>query len=207
MYTLGTDSWRQIEIDDPVLLDYIVPLRGYNKSNTYSNGVYYWLSSFRCSYSCKATIVSFDMDSEVFQEVKKLDATAAVAQLFVQNNGSIAVALAEPELGSVDVWVMEKVQDFWTKHLTIGTGNSLRFGTLIEFWNKEIFFLTAETGQVVLYNTFTHEIRDLGIHYIHCCMLGVLNYKESLVSVKGRQMESWNKDNMHDVIQDFSAEP
>ncbi|KAM7528167.1 hypothetical protein LguiB_031577 [Lonicera macranthoides] len=44
-------------------------------------------------------------------DVKKPDATIAIAQLFVQNNGSIAVALAEPELGSVDVWVMEKEQN------------------------------------------------------------------------------------------------
>ncbi|XP_059670638.1 F-box/kelch-repeat protein At3g23880-like [Cornus florida] len=175
VYTLGLDSWRVFEA-------HLQPDRSIDNSlsNTYVNGLYYWLTSHNF-YNYK--VLSFDMSKETFQEIPpppNLPNTQwGDLALYID---SIALMLYEPREAEkyFDIWLM-KEEGFWTKQLTIGP--LLDIARLVGLWKNCELFLDRNT-ELVLYDHNTYEFKNVGARGINYC-LKVVIYKESLFSVKG----------------------
>ncbi|XP_059670637.1 putative F-box protein At5g62660 [Cornus florida] len=194
VYTLGTNSWRMIEIDLP---------ENYCVDNTFSdgliNGTYYWIDR---DNSLKYTIISFEMGSETFGMIQlPLDFPRYYWGGLIVYNDSIAVVFYDPpeEVKYFEIWVM-KDEGLWNKQLTIGP--LLDIDRPLGLWkNGELFLETNKTQQLLLYNINTQETKVLGPRgYEHC--LKVCNYKQSLVSLR-EQNEFRDEYNSSNMIQEF----
>ncbi|KAM7528043.1 hypothetical protein LguiB_031453 [Lonicera macranthoides] len=221
MYTLGTESWRQI--DNPSVLDSVREIwwrcSSYFHvcieyfSGVYLNGAFYWL--VECS--CGLQIVLFDMSREVFRKIPAPYNVLAPYQhnLLVQNDDSITILENEYKglndtgrydttLKSIHIWVMRQ-EGCWTKTFTLDCETMVQIQHPLGFWrnDKELFGETA-ANKLVLCDLNTHRIKYLGVRgHTESKFLRVIKYKESLVSVKAGQMEKWNRDKPRDIIRDF----
>ncbi|KAA8548018.1 hypothetical protein F0562_004447 [Nyssa sinensis] len=192
VYTLSTDSWRHLEVVLPSNRR-VFGRRAVRNSmgNTYLNGVYYW-----ATYADDGTytypdqnymILSFDMSNEIFGEMPGppdiCESLHEYAELTMYN-GFIAMLIWCPN--AVEkyfyIWVM-KEEGLWTKELTIGPLQGVR--SPLGFWKIDELFLENSTSQLVLYNLGTQEFVNLGFRGKED-NLEVLFYKESLVSIMGR---------------------
>ncbi|KAM7509161.1 hypothetical protein LguiA_019614 [Lonicera macranthoides] len=199
LYTLGNDTWS--------LLEPSLDLRLYlgssiSNCSTYSNGAYYWLTHASDFKSCK--LLLFDMSSNMFREILLPDDLTSKFGALVLHNGLLAMFFCAKPFGflggPIDVWVM-KQEGCWTKYITVEP--HLEVDCALGIWKNDELFLQTSSWQLVLYNPYTHTIKNLGIRgREHSCEISVFSYKESLVSVKGGS-EDWVPDNLSNALQEF----
>ena len=99
------------------------------------------------------------------------------------------------------MWVMGE-EGCWTKLFTLAFGHEYQFRQLLGFWksHKEIFFETS-ANQLAFCNYNTRKGMYLGVHgHRSGSFLQLFKYKESLVLVKGEQM---NREKLRDTISEF----
>ena len=190
VYTLSTDSWRQIDaVFDASIHDCV------RNSQFYLNGAYHWYGSIAGKHS--DAIVSFDMTEEVFRiirlpdldenNVSALDKNAIWREYSVLNNciAMIVYDIQETVTEKIfDIWVMRQygVKESWTKQFVIGPLSGIQ--NPLQFTLNDELLMVAHDGQLVSYNLNAQEIKSLQVR-------GLLNatqaidYKESLVSVMG----------------------
>ncbi|XP_059670633.1 putative F-box protein At3g10430 [Cornus florida] len=190
VYTLWTNSWKMIEIDLPLNQ----PIDS-TFNDGFINGTYYWMTS---DNSDMYMIISFEMGNETFGMIRlPLDFPKLPWEGLTVYNDSLIVILYHPPMEEkyFEIWRMEK-EGLWNKQLTIGP--FLDIDRPLGLWkNGELFLESEKTQQLLLYNINTQETKVLGPRgYEHC--LKVLNYKQSLVSLKGQNefREVYNSSNM-----------
>ena len=217
LYSLHTNSWRHFN----AVLPSVSKIS--HSASTYLNGACYWLSLSKQHNK----VASFDMGSDVFQEIEIPDSVARLKdltqdiKLVLHNDDSLAllvyeyIDLHEYVLESIEMWVMKHNDDgeegFWTRLFTLGLGPLLQFEKPHGFWKNnynEIFFTTI-TNELVLYSRDTDEITQLGVQcdpypIPHHYSFPIFIYKESLVSVGGLK-KSNKRGKLHAMVQDFVA--
>ena len=182
VYTLGTDSWRDIpfQVDEKVDLLY--------DQGVYLEGLFYW----KCS-----KIVSFDMSEEKFCciPLPDRDPDAVLTTLTVWNGSLVCFSrLGERDWHSMcyEMWVMANNNNdgnggvTWTKHLTFGPLARVR--RPLRFLNEEELLLEAGDGRIVSYNIRAETLKKLPIRG------AILDgqtyadfYVETLVSLRSRR--------------------
>ncbi|XP_059670664.1 F-box/kelch-repeat protein At3g23880-like [Cornus florida] len=213
VYNLYADSWRVFKVDLPSNIVHDLSSNTYmdgcihdSSSNTYLNGFYYWMAD----YNYLITILTFDMDKEIFGDIPGPPLTKYNYGDIVLHNNSITLIhwdLRDVEK-CLDIWVM-KEERFWTKELTIGP--LLDVDRPLGLWKNGEVFLETNTSELVLYNCYTQEMKvfqNRGNHddlrtFIHDALKTFI-YKKSLVSVK-RANECHEGNNVFNMalIQDF----
>ncbi|XP_062006362.1 putative F-box protein At3g24700 [Rosa rugosa] len=199
VYTLGTDSWRQIKID-------------YLETETTSfwpdiyqmcyKGVFYWLGheqdkEYLCYYdrlsspSIRDVILLYDTGEEVFRtrllpdSFKDLGLHALSMSLTVWN-GSIALfgfTYWGPDIESFKIWMMD---DFgsWTKHLTYETIMGIYLSLVL--WRSDDVVMVANDGRIVSYSLSRDRVRYFPIQGVWGTYQAfVCVNSNSIVSVKG----------------------
>ncbi|KAM7528082.1 hypothetical protein LguiB_031492 [Lonicera macranthoides] len=128
LYSLRTNSWRHFNAVLPSVDDIS------HSASTYLNGACYWLSLSEQHIK----VVSFDMGSDVFQEIEIPESVANLKnlkqdiKLVLHNDDSLAllvyeyIRLHEYVLESIEMWVMKHNYDeeegSWTRLFTVELG-------------------------------------------------------------------------------------
>jgi|UniRef100_A0A2N9ER57 F-box interacting protein len=179
VYTLSTDSWRQIDaVLDASIDDYV------RNSQFYLNGAYHWHGYIDEKPS--DAIVSFNMTDEVFRiiRVPDLDEKNAICREYSVLNNCIAMIVSDAQDTVTekifDIWVMREygVKESWTKQFVIGPLSGIQFP--LGFTMNDELLMVARDGQLVSYNSNAQEIKSLQVRATQAIV-----YKESLVSVMG----------------------
>lgn len=162
-------------------MDPVLPSRIAETFNAHLNGACHWLGDDCGDYF----IVSLDMADEVFQKLKMPPVLwSEFAQLAVLNDCLAVLTYYYKERERCfDMWVMREygIEESWTKIFTVGP-----FTGVVErpvgYSKKGEVFLQNKNGQLIRYDPWTNEIKNIGIpHPKHSFQ--VISYKESLVSI------------------------
>nr|WRK57758.1 SLF2 protein [Citrus maxima] len=183
VYSFSTNTWRDVES-----LFQMGHYYGSNSTdNVYLNGFCYWVAWGHNSYD--ASILSFSMSDEVFEEIKgpnvpqitAYDESEMASWGIGIYDGCLSLIYSEESGHSFSLWMRKG--GFWTKHLT--------FGPFVEtyqplgFWRKGEFILESSNNRLVLYDSRYREIRDLGITGL---WFSINILKESLITVREHNM-------------------
>ena len=173
VYTLGTNSWRNLECLKSI--HYPIPMR-LSSERTYLDGAFYWL--LELVNDNHNVILSFNMSEEKFQEMQgpcKLESLLEVT-LGIYDQ-SLSLLLLDTD-HCFKIWVMKKKN--WIKQLTVGPFIEI-FQPLL-FWKKGAFFVESYSSQLLLYEPGTGELKDFELE---CCWFSIYVYSESLITLKG----------------------
>ena len=190
VYTLGIDSWSDIQIQLNEKVHFILD------HGVYLEGLYYWIFS-------DSNIVSFDMCEDKFSTIPlpNGDPDEVFFKLALWNGSLVGFSrLGEYDWYSVsyEMWVMANNNNgngnggvIWTKHLSIGPLAGLTYP--LSFLNEEELLMGSGDGRIVSYNIRTGTLRKLPIRgatmgtHIYADF-----YVQSLVSVKSRVIGNEN---------------
>jgi F-box interacting protein len=194
VYSLCADSWRKV--DGP--LCYLLGSQG---PKAYINGMTFWeakecingMTFWEANHGDDLFVLSFEMSDEVFVKTPLPDDIrlefSAFWGIFVLNESIAMVGIAGL---SFDIWLLPEVgvKNSWSKLFTIGPLTEI--GRPLGFWKNEIIFLKKFDGQTILYDLSTKQkinlqIRHGAIFSWHM-VRNMVNYMETLVSVKGGRM-------------------
>ncbi|KAL5555709.1 hypothetical protein UlMin_037945 [Ulmus minor] len=185
VFTLGTDSWREIRTD--INFRCCLSSRG-----RYYKGVYYWWNILS-PIDYDDMIVSFDMHEEKFKSIplpdydRKKMGFGGWKSLTIWNESlALFVSRKSPVMSLfLEMWVMVDNLNgsSWIKHLTIEPLERVHFP--LAFWKKDELFMESPSGEIVTYNLFTKKLRKLPIDHVKFRFTHVDFYVKSLVSVKG----------------------
>lgn len=157
------DSWRKLVVDGDV-----PDCNGPNSRSrwAYVNGVCYWWTLRGVE---DEKIVAFDVSEEVFRTTALPDASVLgrrsdVRALTVLNE-SVAMVVARNKSKSggklFDIWVLLEfgVKESWTRLLRIEAFPGLEWP--LGFWKNGELFMENGEGELVLYDPFTHTVRNV----------------------------------------------
>ncbi|KAH6791126.1 hypothetical protein C2S51_006132 [Perilla frutescens var. frutescens] len=178
VYSLSSDSWKTIEGN------YSVNYAHNSKSNTFLNGVYYWLVELVDDGGF--AILAFDMRRDKFEETLQLPNCLRFTEREVEVVGawgdSIAIMSCEGLDVGVGLWVMGR-DGLWSK--TFCVHDQITRWPLCVWRKNEVLFQTP-TSALIMCHVSTHKLRKLvGSKLDPFFVYGVFSYKESLVSIKG----------------------
>ncbi|XVE83731.1 hypothetical protein DITRI_Ditri16bG0109800 [Diplodiscus trichospermus] len=185
VYTMGTDSWREIKhVKVPANVQFSPCFE------TYFNGAFHW-HAMDCNKN--EVILSFNMGEEDFQVITTPDFLSiydnSICRSLLVWNGCLALIIY-PGKGtekSFQICVMEKygVKESWTRKLTIGPLTGVEKPLM--FWkNDGEILMEGSDGQAVSYNLITKEIKNLQIYGVPKSFQTV-DYVSSLVSIRRRK--------------------
>lgn len=189
VYTLRTDSWREIKID----------LNGccyLNSEGVYRRGVYYWWNMG--TSKSKQTILSFDLSEEEFHTIQLPEPLqrprSMMRKLALWNESVVCFVSAKNcrHSTSFDMWVMADDyyiggvdgSTYWIKYLTIEPLVSIR--SPLAFWKVDELLMQTGDGRFVSYNLVRKKFRRLPMQGIPGSGHAYL-YSTSLISIKTRK--------------------
>ncbi|XP_004304885.1 PREDICTED: putative F-box protein At1g47730 [Fragaria vesca subsp. vesca] len=207
VYTIGTDSWRQIMTGSS---ETATTKFWFQDFHMYFNGVCYWngreqLKDFHDFYDAqeefyiRPVIISFDMGDEVFHKMLLPDFVYGdymwcyVLRLMAWNE---SVAIFGLDHGITDheswgLWVMGDsggVTGSWIKQFSfVSTVGFLN--TPLQFWKSDEILIVSEERRLVSYNLYTEQFKHLPIHFEAVVYMKdhfeAVVYMNSIVSVNG----------------------
>ncbi|XP_041991805.1 F-box/kelch-repeat protein At3g23880-like [Salvia splendens] len=204
VFSLGAANWRTVD-------GFNIKLRilEFMWSQVLLNGIVHWLGyepidddANSYNYSSRSSILSFEIDNEVFGEVILPDvlATGVASMCLFASEGSLALVNYSVafESKACDVWMMKEygVGASWTKLYRI---------ELVEGFDRVVGFrygeaLLALNGlDLVAYNPESQGCRSLGIHGTPRSFY-IDNYVESLLLLDGNR-EPAEEDLNRDVLE------
>ncbi|GMP21834.1 hypothetical protein CsSME_00000102 [Camellia sinensis var. sinensis] len=181
VYNLSTNSWRKYHAIVPANIMFLNIWSMLYKSETFC----WWAKDGNIE-----VILSFDMSNEKFHKIPlpfdigDLGGEHKVIRSIVPMNESIALIVYRTKQVEkfFDLWVLNEfgVDESWTKLSTIGPLS--RVERPLGFWKNDEFVLENSCGMLVMFNSHTRKIKNLGLQGKRD-RLEVLIYKESLVSL------------------------
>ena len=166
VYTLGTDSWREINIGPK---PYCYP----HYNGVYCKGFYYWMDQ---ANGRQPEILSFDISKEEFHSIplpSQAKYRSGQQMCLVVSNESIIFFLSTKnycfsKCFETLVMILDSSSGvgatsstYWRKHLTIGPlKNILR---PLEFWKDDELLMETRYGLIVSYNLHTQKFRELPV--------------------------------------------
>ena len=182
VYTMGTDSWREIKnVKVPAHVQFSPCF------DIYFNGAFHWHAM---DYNNNEVILSFNMGEEEFQVIPMPDFLSiydnSICRSLLVWNGCLALIIY-PGNGiekSFQICVMEKygVKESWIRKLTIGPLTGVEMPLM--FWKNDGEILMERIdGQAVSYNLITKEIKNLQVYGVPKSFQTVA-YVNSLVSIR-----------------------
>lgn len=189
VYSLSSNSWRQIGGDTPLLDEFRIL---FSLASSYWNGAYYWCAASKGSTTMDG-ICSFNFTDEEFQfmSVPKEDIFLRVGQVWwcgiiEFNNGALALITHHglAEIGScLDVWAVGT----WTKLLSTTKPLLMDFqmNTPLTLLNKDQLIFTLNNGQPASFSFVTnqHKILPINSRESTRSRYGAVIYKTSLVQI------------------------
>ncbi|KAL5555558.1 hypothetical protein UlMin_037794 [Ulmus minor] len=189
MYSLSTDSWREINID--IELESFM----YVGREVFSEGVLYWNV-----WNPDNQILTFNVVDEEFDMFPVPDPLRMVESETLSLglwNECVVLFSYQIESGaqtSIDIWMMEHYSDgvddyfAWTNKLTIGPLRDIE--SPLTFWKSENLIVKRVDGGLTSYNLRTQKLKPLTDDGVAAGMRFEFFYVSSLVSVKGLNQSS-----------------
>lgn len=198
VYTLGSDSWREIKM--PIRVGYIPS----DCKQIYCKGVYYWWI-----WNHKKMILSFDMCDEEFHEitvpvnVEMVEVDSCTLAVWNDSPALLFSPLQREVPKLIEMWVMDdcfggvKGCFSWTKHLVFEAPSDISIPVafrngdelLMEktYWksDRSVFSYDVHTQMLVSYNLHTQKVRNLQFCGLLPASSLAFSYVKSLISVKG----------------------
>ncbi|XP_050378855.1 F-box/kelch-repeat protein At3g23880-like [Argentina anserina] len=166
IFTLVTKSWREVAGPGPM---YIL-VQSKSSPQAFVSGAFHWVAHTPPGQgSSSNVIVAFDMANEVFSEIALPSCLASKAHLnmtVVLLNGSLVLVPDNAFYGdsyySRSVWIMKEygVVESWRKLFDIDIGQQ-GVGRVITFRNNGELLLISERNELLSYEPYTRETRDL----------------------------------------------
>ena len=197
VYSLGTNSWREIkfELDN---YDMVINRRG-----VFCKGVIYWHVCFNTSLpENRYKLISFNVSNETFHDLVLPNNLQYLEFSWDPRWNTLAVwneSLAlfqypierEKAVSNIEVWVMDESFGSWIKQLVVGP--LMGIWTALTFWKDDELLLQEMDGSLASYNLRIQKPRNLSIDGVgrrddvfeEC----VFPYVKSLVSVKARRQQ------------------
>jgi F-box interacting protein len=201
VYTLSTDSWKQIYVTSADLvssLDGIFFPVGYctrtclRRGSTYFNGAYYWLSR-DSEYWSSLKIVLFDMKTDVFRVIPTPPFDPDMYESMGRNleltcyNDSLTLIVPENSRSgviSVGIWLMDR-EGFWSEYITLMPSVPLQVVIPLAFWGDRMSLIFQDNDKkLLLYNPHDRdEVVVIDSFATDTVMYKIFNYKESIVPI------------------------
>ncbi|OIT40635.1 PREDICTED: F-box/kelch-repeat protein At3g06240-like [Nicotiana attenuata] len=216
VYSLVNDCWRKITCNfdaDPLMYNSIM-------CSTCVNGFYYWCASkiVKVSHNTfkRVLIRFFDMHNEVFDEmpwpshISRLDSCDLT--IYKESICLLVRLLDDHNINStypaIDIWVLND-ERLWIKVLNVVPTRTEVLNVVptlsecepIGFWGHDKFLFSRHEN-IMLYDSKTHEFTHLLDKNDERCDSSAFNYRESLVSIKGKSV-CHRQGNILDLIQEF----
>ncbi|KAJ6362213.1 hypothetical protein OIU78_002592 [Salix suchowensis] len=172
VYSSSTDSWRHWGD-----LSRYYNLQN-NKCYICMDGVFFWLGSYEISGISPEVIISFDMATEICQEIQQPDycRSSNDSKSLATYHDSLALVVLQEMF--LHMWTLN--EGCWIKKVSIGPLPQI--SRPIGHWKSNKLILVSVSGELILCDPSTQEISDL--EFIGCSQcVGVFDYKESLVLV------------------------
>ncbi|CAA0828447.1 Unknown protein [Striga hermonthica] len=197
-YTSSSDSWRHFE-DSGFVNSSRCAYR--SLCNTYLKGFYYWVMD---NYKDVA-ILAFDMKNESFTEIQVPDCIKIKEGDLSLYRDSLALLTCDLDNVDicVDVWVMGGRDECWSKCLTVGPFQDIRWP--LGFWKENVLLIETENSVLTMYDVSARKSRTVETRrkengFFICW---VFSYKESLVSIEGEGEGCRLWDASSDFVRDF----
>ncbi|XP_008245538.1 PREDICTED: F-box/kelch-repeat protein At3g06240-like [Prunus mume] len=202
IYTLNTDSWRQIknnylETEDTFFWpDYF---------QMYWKGICYWVGyeqpkEFESYFDRledeqkKTMIFLFDTGDEVFRNILLPDSLYEppeyryVMRILVWNESVALFGL--DSFGTFDerygLWVLDDfdgAKSSWTRNLTFDPMAGIK--SILEFWKSDEIVMVTRNGDIVSYNPGTNKLKNLPMHFENPSLVETIVFVDTLVPVMG----------------------
>ncbi|KAF9680570.1 hypothetical protein SADUNF_Sadunf06G0135500 [Salix dunnii] len=171
VYSSSTDSWRHWGD-----LSRYYHLQN-NKCYICMDGVFFWLGSYEISGINPEVIISFDMATEICQEIQQPDyCRSNDCKSLATYHDSLALLVLQEMF--LHMWTLN--EGCWIKKVSIGPLPQIAYP--IGHWKSNKLILVSVSGELILCDPRTQEISGLGFTRWSRCV-GVFDYKESLVLV------------------------
>ncbi|KAM5561121.1 F-box/kelch-repeat protein [Rosa sericea] len=203
VYTLGTDSWRQIMTG---CLETETTHFWFQDFHMYFNGFCYWngreqLKEYQNFYDLqeehhtRPVIISFDMGDEVFHNMLLPDFVyetymwSYVLRLMAWNE-SVAIFGLDHGITSHESWGLWVMDDFggvtgsWIKQFSFVSAVGF-LDTPLQIWKSDEILIVSKERRVVSYNVDTEQYKYLPIHSMDSDYFEAVVYMNSIVSVNG----------------------
>ncbi|KAL1560907.1 F-box/kelch-repeat protein-like protein [Salvia divinorum] len=183
IYSSRMNSWKKLETYMPA------NIMCYNLwSMVYKNQNFCWWAQDKNNVE---VILSFDMVDEVFEmtelpfDVEPLGGQHRTTRAIVPLKESLVLIVYRQRDDDkvFDMWTLNEAGggvEAWSKLRSIGPIPGVE--KVLGFWNKDEFILESGTGEMVVYNRITREMKNLGI-YGKRSKLEVVVMTESLFSM------------------------
>lgn len=175
-YSLRTDSWRYC---GDLARAYNLKI---NECYMYVNGCCYWLGLYP-NFGPEAVIISFDMATNVCEEIDVPDYAQPSSECLAIYDGSLSLLSLHDTEKVLDIWTFK--EGSWTKQYTMGPLPHI--WNPVGHWNDNCLLLESRDGELVLIDPSSHELKNLvGFKYYGLKCYGVFAYMESLVSFEDK---------------------
>ena len=178
LYTLTTDSWKEIEMDDEA-----IDFPPHDHQTLYCNGVCYW-------YFLSSEFIAFDVHDEEFftlelpdqgSRLTEWESAEELSKIAVWNDSLVFFLYVEEQPMFIDMWVLEYGVDdsyFWVRHQRIGP--LVDISSPLAFWQCDILLLKTKSGEIVSCNIRAKMISD---YTLQLPIVSLVICEASLVSV------------------------
>ncbi|XP_060971084.1 uncharacterized protein LOC133037707 [Cannabis sativa] len=196
VYTLGSDSWREINMPedkmDDIIDDMMFDEELYN--GLCCRGVYYWLVKNPSSCQDDNMIFSFNLSNEELQllHVPDLETLGIDRRYWLHLsvwNDSVMMCLTTRSL-IIHIFRMDEVEDgSWTKY-AVKVGPMHNHQNVLPYWKNDEILMSIwkrddmPNVKLVYYNIFTQEMRDVCDMDRSILDSPVCSYVKSLVSIR-----------------------
>nr|XP_011466174.1 PREDICTED: F-box/kelch-repeat protein At3g06240-like [Fragaria vesca subsp. vesca] len=205
VYTLGTDSWREIKTYN---LEREVTNLWPESFQLYYKGFCYWIGreqrkEFLSQYAIvegedewvRYMITFFDTTNEVFDHILLPNCLYQQEEQFSDMHVIVwketTALFGSYRIGGPDaygLWVMDNlgcVEVSWTKHVTLEVVEGIKKD--LEFWKSDEILMIATDGRIASYNISTKKINYLSIDSIYPEYSEAVVCLNSIVSINRRQ--------------------
>ncbi|KAF4349681.1 hypothetical protein F8388_019641 [Cannabis sativa] len=196
VYTLGSDSWTEINMPedkmDDIIDDMMFDEELYN--GLCCRGVYYWLVKNPSSGQDDNMIFSFNLSNEELQllHVPDLETLGIDRRYWLHLsvwNDSVMMCLTTRSL-IIHIFRMDEVEDgSWTKY-AVKVGPMHNHQNVLPYWKNDEILMSIwkrddmPNVKLVYYNIFTQEMRDVCDMDRSILDSPVCSYVKSLVSIR-----------------------
>ncbi|XP_062006758.1 F-box/kelch-repeat protein At3g23880-like [Rosa rugosa] len=200
VYSLVTNSWKEIKADNLVKNTTVIWFHSWPEAAvpTYCKGIIYWSGKRRVyrdypgvdddehELDLSNRIISFHIVDETFHDIPCPDVGLLTRRAFGLWNESLTISsLGESEKDSIDIWVLDDIEETWTKYVTLRPVVNILYPLTLARKSEQFLLVAIDECVVIFYNCCTGKFKYLPISGVFLNHYQAVSYVSSTVSIEG----------------------